>query len=186
MRELILFITIGLFIMLIIIYPFKVKFAMHFNVFEAVGFISLRSLCFKLFSAKIVLNEAGEIDLIRGKKKLKKKKKPLSLLSVYFLTLAKRLAVKKFEWYFTCGSDKNADTVSLICGYVLSLDAVISSILLNKYSHVKIYKDIDPIFDKERLEVASSVVVSFCLFDMFISVFTAYKNYFKLKQKREI
>lgn len=186
MRDTFLVVCVLLFVVLILWYPFKVKIAVHLNVFDAIGFVSIRSLCFKLFSAKIQINENGRLELLQAKKKQQKKRKPFSLLSVYFMTLAKRLSVKKFEWYFTYGSNKNADIVALICGYVLAFDSIVSGVLLNRYNHVKIYNDIDPIFDDNRFEVSTSVVVSFCLFDMFVSVFIAYVNFFKLKLRKRI
>lgn len=185
MKDIILTCAIVLFVLCVIIYPFKVKIALHFNVFEMVGFVSIKALSFRLFSGKFHVNDQMQFELEKPKKKKKKKKKPISLLSVYFLTLAKRLSVKKFEWYFTCGSNTDASLVSLLCGYVLSFDAIVSSILLNSYSHVKIYNDIDPIYDSDRLEASSSIVVSFCLFDMFIALFVAYKNYFELLKEKK-
>lgn len=187
MKEIVLGIAISLFVLLVILYPFKFKIALHSNVFEMVGFVSVKAFCFNLFSGKFTMNEKGEFSLEKNKKKKPKKKKPISLLSVYFSTLLKRLNVKKFEWYFTCGSNTDARLVSLLCGYVLSFDAIVSAILLDKYSHVKIYNDIDPIYDDDRLEVSASVVVSFCLLDMFVAVFIAYRNYFQLlKEKKNV
>lgn len=185
MKDIVLTCVIALFFICVILYPFKVKIALHFNVFEMIGFVSIKALCFKLFSGKFLVNDKMQFELEKQKRKIKKKKKPISLLSVYFLTLAKRLSVKKYEWYFTCGSNTDASLVSLLCGYVLSFDAIVSSVLLNSYSHVKIYNDIDPIYDSDRLEASSNFVVSFCLLDMFISLFVAYKKYFELLKEKK-
>lgn len=185
MKEIALTCLIILFILLVIVYSFKVKIVFHFNVFEMVGFVSIKALGFKMFSGKFTINEQMQFELEKPKKKSKKKKKPISLLTVYFLTLAKRLSVKKFEWYFTCGSNTDASLVSLLCGYVLCLDSIVSSVLLNSYSHVKIYNDIDPIYDSDRLEASSNIVVSFCLLDMLVSLFVAYKNYFELLKEKK-
>ena len=180
---------LGIFIVLlvlyILIYPFKVKGAIHFNVFEEIGFISIKVFCFRIFSAKISLDENGKFHLQTPGKPKKKKKKPKTLMASYFVTIGKRLEIKKFEWYFTCGSNENAQFVSMLCGYILSLDAILSAILLERYKHVKIFNDIDPIYNEDRLEVSSSVVVSFRLLDMIVGVVIAYKNYLKVLKERK-
>lgn len=187
MKDVVLLFAIILFVLLVLIYPFKFKIALHLNVFDMVGFVAIRAFWFKLFSGKFIVDENGKFVLEKKNKKKTKKKKPISLLSEYFSVILKRLNVKKFEWYFTCGSNTNASFVSLLCGYVLSLDAIVSGILLDKYKHVKIYNDIDPIYNEDRFEASASIVVSFCLLDMLIGLFVAYRNYFKLiKEKKNV
>lgn len=186
MRELLLTLFVSLLAFCVLFYRFKVKAAFHFNVTSGLGFVSIKTMGVRLFSAKFELTEEGRFKFIRGVKKKKKKKKPKTLLMVYFTTLTKRLKVKKFELYFTLGSDKDAYKVSMICGYILALDAMFSAFLLDRYKHIKIFNDIDPIYDQNRLEASLSVVISFSLFDMLISVFAAYIKYFKvLKERRK-
>lgn len=183
MKNIVLISLLVLLFVIVILYPFKVKMSFHFDVFELVGFVSIKAYVFKLFSGKLIF-EDGHFELFRGEKK-QKKKKPMPLLSEYFISLSKKLSVEKFEWYFTCGSDSDARFVSLVCAYVLSLDAMLSSVLLNRYKHVEIFNDIDPIFDKDDLQVSSRSVVSFSFFDVFLSLFVAYKNYFKMMKRNK-
>ena len=55
MKEIVLGIAISLFVLLVILYPFKFKIALHSNVFEMVGFVSVKAFCFNLFSGKVML-----------------------------------------------------------------------------------------------------------------------------------
>lgn len=185
MREILLIIFLTLFITYVFVYPFKVKTALHFNVFDGVGFLSVKAFCFRLFSGKFTLTEDGTFEMQKRGKPKKKKKKPISLLYVYFTVLAKRLSVKKFEWYFTCGSDTDARFVSMLCGYILTIDSMLSAFLLDRYKHIKIFNDIDPIYDKDRLEISASVVITFSLLDMLIGVIVAYYKYIKLLMEKK-
>jgi len=180
MREILLIVFTILLVGYVLVYPFKVKTALHFNVFEGVGFLSVKAFCFRLFSGKFMLTDDGKFEMQKKGKPKRKKKKPISLLYVYFTVLAKRLAVKKFEWYFTCGSENDARFVSMLCGYILSIDSMLSAFLLDRYKHIKIFNDIDPIYDKDRLEISASVVITFSLLDMIIGVVIAYYKYIKL------
>ncbi len=130
------------------------------------------------------MNEENKIELIQEKMK-KKNSKPTYLLNIYFSSLLKRLTVKDFEWYFSCGSDTDAKFVSMICGYVLAVDAIVSGMLLNRYKHVEIFNDVDPFFDKDELEISTKIIVCFSLFDVLWSLFVAYKNYFKIKKENK-
>lgn len=184
MKIILLVLSSILFFSFLILYPFKVRIDFHFNIFELVGFVSIKAYLIKLFSGKIVFEE-NRFEVDCGKKK--QKKKPLRLLKEYFVSLSKRISVRKFECFFSFGSDSDAKLVSLLCANVLSFDAILSSILLNKYKHVEIFNDIEPIYDKEELQVSSRIVVCFNFLDVFLSLFVAYKNYFKmLKENKNV
>lgn len=184
MKIILLVLSLFLLFSFLILYPFKVRMNFHFNLFELVGFVSIRAYSIKLFSGKIIFEE-DHFEFDCGKKK--QKKKPMMLLKEYFVSLSKRISVEKFEWFFSCGSDSDAKLVSLLCVNILSLDAILSSVLLNKYKHVEIFNDIDPIYDKEELQVSSRIVVCFNFLDVFLSLFVAYKNYFKmLKENKNV
>jgi len=185
MRESLLIAAIIIFVFLALIYHFKIKIAFHANILDGLGFISIKFFLFRLFSAKFVLTEEGKFEMDEPKKKPKKKKKAPLLLMVYFGTLAKRLDIKKFEIYLTCGSNENAEFVSIMSGTLLSVASIVSGILLEKYKHLKIFTDIDPLYDKDALEISSSIVVSFCLLDMLIAVVYAYFEYFKVLRERK-
>ena len=101
---------IGLIVILaifIVIYPFKFKVALHFNVIELVGFIAIKSFGLNLVSMKIWIDEYGKPQVEIGKRKKKKKKKPFSYSQAYFMSLAKRLEVKKFEVYLSYGQQSD-------------------------------------------------------------------------------
>ena len=185
MREMLLEIFVLLFVVALILYPFKIKAVMHVNVFEDLAFLAVKVFDFKLFCARFTITKEGKLDIDKFKKKKKKKKDPLLLYS-YFTCLAKLLNIKKFELYFTSGFKNNAYHSAMLCGYVNVFSSIVCGLLLNKYKHIKIYSDIGADFENNRLELSGMVVVCFSLLDMLISVICAYKCYFqkKLKERR--
>lgn len=188
MKGALLGIAVALFVVLIVIYPFKLKAVFHINVLEDLCFLAIKVFDIKLFCARFTITKEGKFDMDKFNKKKKKKKKDPLLLSSYFMCLAKMLHFKKLELFFTGGSSENAYYVSMLCGYVNAISSALYAVLLNKYKHIKIYSDIDPDYGQDRLELSASVVISFSLLDMIISVICAYKCYFqkKLKEKRSL
>lgn len=182
MKSYILVFAIIMLIFLVLIYPFRIRISLHLDFFRLVGFVSVKAYFLKLFSGKLIVDDQNKIKLVQEKKK-NKKSKPTYLLNIYFTSLLKRLTVKDFEWYFSCGSDTDANFVSLICGYVLAFDAVFSGILLNRYKHVEIFNDVDPSFEKDSLEISTKIIVCFSIFDVLWSLFVAYKEYFKIMKE---
>ncbi len=170
-------------VVLVIIYPFKFKLALHFNVLELVGFIAIKFLGFNLVTMKLYIDENGKPCIQRGKKKKKKKKKPFSYRQAYFMSLGKRLEIKKFEIYLSYGQASDAYLTSMACGVVLMIDSLLSSVLLDNYKHVKIYTDIDPIYNDDRLELSGAVVITFSILDLVVSVLLGLVNYFKVKKE---
>ncbi|MBQ7467167.1 MAG: hypothetical protein IJS74_03765 [Clostridia bacterium] len=168
---------------LVLVYPFKFKVALHFNVIELVGFIAVKSFGLNIISMKILIDENGKLDIEIGKRKKKKKKKPFSYSQAYFMSLARRLEVKKFELYLSYGQASDAYLTSMACGVVLMIDSMLSSILLDNYKHVKIFTDIDPIYNDDRLELSGAVVVTFSIFDTAISILLGFINYLKTKKE---
>ena len=173
----------GLLAVLVIIYPFKFKVALHFNVLELVGFIAVKSFGLNIVSAKILIDEDGKPQVEIGKRKKKKKKKPFSYSQAYFMSLGKRLEVKKFEVYLSYGQQSDAYLTSMACGVVLMFDSMLSSVLLDKYKHVKIFTDIDPIYNDDRLELSGAVVITYSILDLVISILLGLINYFKAKKE---
>ena len=183
MKQGLMIALIVFFVVLVLIYPFKFKVALHFNVLDLVGFAAIKAFGFKLLSFKIFIDEKGRIHMLFGKKKKKKKQKPFSYTKAYFMSLAKRFEVKKFEVYLSYGQASDAYVTSMACGVVLMIDSMLSSVLLDRYKHIKIFTDIDPIYNTDRLETSSSIVISFSILDLVVSIGLGLINY--LKAKRE-
>ncbi len=182
MKATLLIVFIVLFVVLLLVYPFKIKGAFHFNAIEDVGFVVLKVFVIKLVCMRFRFNNKGGLELKKYKKK-KKKKKPVTLLGSYFMSLAKKLDVKKIQFFFSSGVPDNAYLVCMVNGAVETISASMFAVLLNKYKHLKIFSDVDPVFNENKLEVTASVVVSFCLLDMLLSVIHAYIYYFKLLRR---
>ena len=66
---------------------------------------------------------------------------------------------------------------------VIMFDSMLSSVLLDKYKHVKIFTDIDPIYNDDRLELSGAVVITYSILDLAVSILLGLVNYFKAKKE---
>ena len=168
---------------LAVCYPFKIKAALHINFLEDVGFGAVKVFAFKLFCAKFKLSPSGKLEVNSAVKKKKKKKKGTLIKKCYKKSLIKFLHIKKFEILLDIGYKDNAYFVSMLSGYLSVLSSSAIAVLQNKYKCIKTFHRINPIYSDNRLEVSGSLVVSFSLLHMVMSIVYAYWCFIKEKLK---
>ena len=180
--KVVFFIALILLVVSIVIYPFKMKGAVHVNVVENIGFAVVRVFNIRLFSGRLKMASGGKVSLEKEKNK-KKKNKNKGLSRHYFLSLIKKVVVKKAELFFNGGAENNAHLVSMVSGYVNVFVSSIFAVFMNKYNHMKTFISIEPEYEKERLELTALGVISFSLLDMFLSFICGV--YYMLKERRD-
>lgn len=181
MKVLILIFFIIQLLICIITYPFKMKGAIHINVLENIGFAVIKVFNIRLFSGRFKMSQDGHLSMEKEKKN-KKKKKNKTLLQHYFISLAKKVDVKKAELFFNGGREDDACFVSLVSGYINVLMSSLFAVLMNKYKTMKTFLSVEPDYNKNRMEITATGVISFCLLDMFLSVVHAFISYLKEKE----
>lgn len=171
-----------LLLLLILTARIKIKAAVHVNIPENVGFGAIKFVSLKLFCAKFSIAKNGKISMESALKKKKKKKKAI-LRRNYIKAMLGLISVRKFEVFIDSGTTANASSLCLFTGFTEALCSAINAFLLNKYRNVKIFSGFTTSFDRPRLEISGSIVISFSLLDMMISIIYAYFMYFKFKLK---
>ena len=170
-----------LFVICIIVYPFKMKGAVHINIVENIGFAVVKVFNIRLFSGRLKMTSGGKLSLEKEKNK-KKNNKNKTLKHHYFLSLMKKVEVKKAELFFNGGTERDVYLVSIVSGYINVFVTSIFAVFMNKYKHMKTFISVEPDFERDRLELTASGVISFSLLDMFLSFI--HGVYYMLKERR--
>ena len=176
---LIVFFVLGL-IVLIVLFPFKTRFMGHINLLEKKCYYSVKSWMIKLFCGKICIEDGklqmnnldtfltGDID-----------KDFIKQISAEILG---KLDVKKVEIFFTGGFKENSFSSAIICGIVLSAVETLYGYLSLSFDDVKMYKDVNPTFDEDNLELTLDIVVSISLMQLIKCFFKASNNVKEIKE----
>ena len=182
MNNILLILFIMFFVISVVIYPLKMKGAIHINVLENLGFAVVKVFNIRLFNARFKMAKDGHVSMEKEKNKKKKKNKTLS--QFYFMSLAKKVDVKKAEIFFVAGSSQDAFIVSVVNGFVNVVSTCVFTTLMNKYKSMKTLVCVEPDYEKEGLEITASGVISFSLFDMLLSVIYSVIHYLKVKERK--
>ncbi len=185
MRIALLVVFISLLVLMVLTYPLKVKFALHVNVKDDVGFGAIKFMHLKLFCARFKISKTGKLEVNSAIKK-KKKKKNKQIRRKYFLCLMKVLQIRKFEIFLDVGGSQNASSVALACGYVSAIFSSIIAVLMNQYKGIKTFMRINPSYEETRLELSGSIVLSICALDIILSFVCAISCYVKSKIKEKL
>ena len=174
MELLIVFFVLVL-IMLVMVFPFKVRFMAHFNLLKMKGFYSIKILFFKILCG-MVYTANGKIYVSNIADAITPRYTS-PFMKIFVRDLIKRLNVKKIEIFFTGGFAGDSFSSALLCGSVTSFVQTFYSYLTQRYEDVKLYEDVAPTFNKDNLEATIDMVVSISLIQILISVFkTALKT----------
>ena len=182
MRDLLIVFFIISFLFLIIIFPFKTRLMGYCNFMDLKCYYSLKTWIIKLI--------CGRIEFINGKVEIKNEESLLTKTykNEYMKLIGKEvvseLSIKKLEVFFTGGFKNDSFSSAIMCGMVLSFVETVFAYLTLKYDGVKIYKDIDPTFDENNLELTLDIVVSISLWRLVCCLFNAGNKAKKMKELR--
>ena len=167
---LIVFFVISL-LLLILVHPFKIRFMLHFNLFDFKGFYSVKIFGIRLLTG-MVYRKDGKIvvqnsaDIFSGNMS-----KPF--VKHFISELIKRLNINKVEIFFVGGVKNNSFSSAMICGGVSSLVQTLYSVLSQKYDKVRLYHDVSASYAKDKLELTFDIVTSISLLSIIISIIRA-------------
>ena len=161
-------------ILMLLLFPFKVRMMSHTNLIEMKCFY-----CFKFWRIKFLCGMArldgggnieiknsnnifsGDIDKLFAKKLAK--------------TMLEKIDIKKIELFFTGGFVEDSYSSAIMCGSVKSLVQSLYSYLSQRYENVKMYEDVTPTFYETNLELTFDTVISISLFQILMSILKANK-----------
>lgn len=173
MKEIIMCLIIFLFMLSVITYPLKMVCAIHVDVVNMIGFAVVSVYSFKLLNIKCEMTK-GKIKIT--KKHKRKKKNDKSFSKCYLKNLVNKLEIKKMDLFFDAGEVDNVKLVSILCGSISSIFAILISVLLNKFQDMKVFKCINPHYDKQIFELSGRLVLNFTLIDVVLSFISALKE----------
>ena len=171
MKQLLIVFFIVILLLLILIFPFKSRFAGHFDLVKQKGFYAL-----KIWRVKI-LN--GMIWVENNKIEMKNSKSIISggIDKSYAVEFTKKIIsefdIKKVEIYFTGGFQNDSFASAMMCGGAVSVVEAIYSVLSMNYLDVKLYEDIKPTFNDSNFEITINFVVSISILKIITSIIKA-------------
>ena len=180
MRNLLIVFFIISFLFLIVIFPFKTRLMGHINLIDLKCYYSLKSWLIKLF--------CGKVEFVDGKIEVKNEDTLLtkSYQNEYMKLVGKEIVsevdIKKLEIYFTGGFKEDSFSSAIMCGSVISFVEMIFAYLSLKYDNVKMFKDIEPTFKENNLELTVDIVVSISVWRIVRCFLKAGKNINGLKE----
>lgn len=92
------------------------------------------------------------------------------------------LDIKKVEVFFSGGFKEDSFSSAIMCGFVLSLVETIFGFLSLRFDDVKMYKDIEPTFEENNLDLTLDIVVSISLWKLLSCFLNAGKKSKTLKE----
>lgn len=181
MRNLLIVFFIISFIFLIVIFPFKTRLMGHLNLIDLKCYYSLKSWVIKLLCGKIEFVN-GKID-VKNEETIISKSYKNEYMKLVGKEIISEVDVKKLEVFFTGGFKEDSFSSAIMCGTVISLVETIFAFMSLKYDDVKMFKDIEPTFKENNLELTLDIVVSISLWRIVSCFLNAGK---KIKTVKEI
>ena len=175
MKELLIVFFIVTLIIMAMAFPFKTRLMTHINLLSTKGFYSFKVMRVKLLTGRFYLdNDSGfQVENSNDLVSQNYNKPFVKKLTKEFL---KRIDIKKVEMYFSGGLKNDAYSSAIICGAVSSTIQSFYSFLSEKFDNVKLYEDVEVLFDENSLEVTADIVISISLISILISIFKANKK----------
>ena len=155
-------------------FPFKTRLMTHINLLETKGFYSFKVMKIKLLTGRFYLDGESGFQ-VENSNDLVSQNYNKPFVKELTKEFAQRIDVKKVEMFFSGGLKNDAFSSAIICGAVSSAIQSIYSYLSEKFDNVKLYEDVDAVFDENNLEVTTDIVISISLFSILISIFKANK-----------
>lgn len=168
---LIVFLILTLFLM-IILFPFKIRFMMHLNLLKKKGFYSLKILGIRLLCGQIYLDKDNKI-VVENSINIIKQESNKDFIIAFMKQFSNKMDVRKIEMFFTGGLENDSYTSALLCGTISAGVETFYSVLSQKYENVKLYEDITPTFNDNSFELTLDVVVKISLFSLIVSIIKA-------------
>ena len=180
MKSMLIVFFIALLLLLIIMFPFKIRAMGHFNLLSLKGYYTLKIWRLKILCGKIERDDSGELKVTNANNILKG-----DFNNPFVKKLSKeildRIDVKKIEIFFTGGFINDSYSSAIMCGTISSVIKSLYGYLSLMYEDVELYEDVNPTYNESNLELTVSGIVCVSLFKLFVGVISA-----NIKTKKEL
>ncbi len=168
-----------LFLLLLLVLPFKSRIMGHLNLTDKKGFYSFKIWKVKILCGRVYFNDENKLIIENTNNVIKNKYKD-KLMQKFARQVMSEIEVKKVELFFTGGFKQNSFSSAMICASARLLMDLIYSYLSQNFFNVKLYEDIEPLFDEDLLELTFDFVATISIFKFIKSLIIA-----KLKLNKE-
>ena len=180
---LIVFFIISL-IVLLFVFPFKLRLMGHINLIEKKGYYSFKAWRIKLICGMIWYDEIEKKLKIKNVNNIIKNKYKDEELKLFTLNILKTIDVKKVELFFSGGFNNNSFSSAMVCGGARLIVDCIYSFLSQNYDDVKLFEDIVPTFNNDSFELTFDFVASISIYQI---IWSSIKSKIKvLKEKNYV
>ena len=171
----------AIFLILVIMFPFKIRLMSHLNLIEMKGYYSFKVWRLKLLCGMIFLNDSGKIEVTNANNMLK------GYYNKNFVTavskeILKSIDVEKIELFFTVGYAENSFMSAMLCGGVSSFVQTLYGYLSLNYENVRLYEDIKPTYNESNFELTFDGVMKISILQICVSLIKAQKIKNKLEK----
>ena len=181
MKNMLIVFFVVTFLLMILVFPFKVRLMSHFNLIDLKGFYCFKFWRIKLLCGMIVLDENNNIEVKNSNNIFDSgyDKNFVKNLAGEFLD---RLNVKKIEIFFTGGFVDDSYSSALVCGTVSSFVKGMYGFLSQKYDNVELYEDVSATFNETNMDLTFDVVVTISFLQIILSLLKVNK----IKKKESV
>lgn len=181
MKTLLIVFFIAILILMLFLFPFKIRMAGHLNLIEMKVFYCFKILFFKLLCGMAEVDGFGKIQY-KNSNNIFDEDIDKDFAGSFAREILSELNVKKIELFFTGGLEEDSYSSALICGSVTSIVYGLYGYLSQQYKDVKLYEDITPTFEENNLELTFDVVISVSMLQIIRSIIVAKIKTKKLKE----
>ena len=156
-------------------FPFKTRMMAHINFLNTKGFYSFKVMRIKLLTGRFYL-DADDGFQVENSVDFLSKNYNNPFIRKLVKEFSKRIDVKKVELFFSGGFENDSYVSAVLGGTISSFIQSIYSFLKDKYEGVKLYEDVDVLFDETNLELTFDFVFSISMFSVLKSIINADKQ----------
>ncbi len=167
---------VGLLLFLLLAYPFKINFKLHINFINLKSFYSLKVLFIKLLCGTTYIEQNNLIiqnthNLVyNSSKDAQKQMREMT-------NIAKKIEISKVQIFFTGGIEDNAYQTAMICGYMYAISSALISYIITTNPYVDIFQDIDPVYNKNALDLTAKCILKISILDILIALLESRKQF---------
>ena len=170
-----------LFFILLLIFPFRLRFLGHLNLINNICIYSIKVLFIKILVGRLKLTINNGIEIENQVNNIPDNKSP-HFTNILVKCIVKKIEIDKLKIFMGFGIEDNAFASAMVAGSFNAVASVLIGVVLEYNPYAKITRAIVPEYNKNFCE--ATIVTSFkiSLLSIIISYFKA-KNIYKLKYK---
>ena len=176
MKHIILLALIILFIVLVIIFPFKARGQLYINLFNGLCIYSIKILFIKNLLGRTKLSLNGGLQVENAANLLKIDSKNAKVDQLFAMNLTKKVKVAKLDVITKIGIF-NPYFTAMACGSTLSIISIINSMVLNNNPFARVFTAIDPKYNSTSFEITAQTSLEISILSIIIALIKAKKEF---------